>query len=207
MNPQFNLSWNRIITGGWNTAYTAEAYAIIGGYNPYMTKGEDMIMGERFSMARGDGNLPNTEVISTVSTRSNSSPRRYIFEVAAGKAAYGPDFEDPAVNVRIRALSIDQMLEDPVIKQYERINPGVNTGQIELMLNNEYGFVKSTTPNEAEAKKVMSRILLFLGFKPEDKTNNTPAEFSFTPDGKIVVNNWLNVKQVLDAYRLRHTTP
>src|SRR5690606_21501923 len=63
--PEWNYTWNRNITGGWNNAYSAEAYAMIQGYDK-VTKGEDMLIGEKITMARGDGDLPNLEVVGRV---------------------------------------------------------------------------------------------------------------------------------------------
>lgn len=195
-NPQANFNWNRIITGGWNTGFTAEAYALIGGYNPYMPKGEDMLMGELMSMARGNGNMPNTEVIGTVPTRSDSSPRRYILEVASGRAAYGPDFEDPQVNAEIRNKTVNELIE--------RISPlarleSQNLPTFQAMLNNEYQFIKNMVPSEQTAQNTANIIMFYLGFKQGD--------FEYTPNGQLSIKNIANVQDALSNYRARHQTP
>lgn len=86
--------WNRVITGGRNSAYTAEMYAKIGGYNPTMKMGEDMYIGQGISVYRGiergtkDANgryIPDTSVIGTVASRTDSSPRRFLDAYYANK--------------------------------------------------------------------------------------------------------------------------
>lgn len=194
-NPRANYTWNRVITGGWNTGFTAQAYAMIGGYNPYQTKGEDMIMGERFSMARGDGIMPNTDVIGKVPTRSDSSPRRYIWEAASGKAAYGPDFEDESVNKELRDKSPEELMQS--ISHLARLDDP-NASFFQAMLNNEFQFIRATTPNEEKAQSVTQFALMSLGFKRED------YEFK---NSKLIILEWANVKNALNNYRVRHKIP
>lgn len=195
-NLRGSFNWNRTITGGWNTAYTAESYALIGGYNPYMSKGEDMLIGERLSTARGDGFNPNTEIIGRVNTRSDSSPRRYIYEVATGQAAYGENFEDPAVNALIRDKTPEELMES--IENLSRID-SANTTLFASMVNNEYQFILGTTPSEADAQDVTKQVMLWLGFKPGD--------YEFGTSHNLVVKNWSNVSAALNGYRARHTRP
>jgi len=202
-NPNANFTWNRVITGGWNTAYSAEAYSLIGGYNPYQTKGEDMIMGERMSMIRGDGTNPNTQVIGKVATRTDSSPRRYIWEVASGKAAYGDSFEDPAVNAEIRNKTPEQLMER--ISFLSRIDES-NKVTFQQMINSEFDFLKATTPNEADAKEVAKLILLYLGFSNKGGADGK-GDYKFSASGKIEITNWANAKKALDDYRERHANP
>ncbi len=47
-NNDFSF-YNRVATSGWNTAFTAEAYALIGGYLP-VKRGEDTDIGRRISI-------------------------------------------------------------------------------------------------------------------------------------------------------------
>ena len=196
-NSNANLTWNRIITGGWNTAYSAEAYGLIGGYNPYQTKGEDMIMGERMSMIRGDGITPNTQTIGKVASRTNSSPRRYIWEVASGKAAYGDSFEDPAVNAEIRSKTPEELMKR--ISFLSRIDDS-NKTTFQQMINSEFEFLKATTPSGTDAREVAKLVLLYLGFKGD-------SDYKFLPSGSIEITNWNNAKKALEDYRTKHTSP
>lgn len=214
-NPNFKFSWNRVITGGWNSAYTAEAYALIGGYPgsesmgddrnvvPW-AMGEDMVIGERISMARGNGSLPNTQVIGKVSSRSDSSPRRYIYEAASGQAAYGPDFENESVNDKIREMTPEELLLE--VKKWERIDT-TNQGDFEQMLNSEYNFIRTTTPNLEEAQEVARMALLWLGFKRDDYEFYDLTTGAGITENRLRIKNISNVKAALENYRLRHPSP
>src|SRR5258708_32899086 len=96
-----------------------------------------MMIGERISMLRGDGKKPNTYVIGKVPSRSNPSPRRYIYKVASDKAAYGESFEDPLVNERIRNTSPVELMN--FISTFSTIHKRKLT-PIKHIAENEYGF-------------------------------------------------------------------
>lgn len=193
VNPKFSFNWNRVVTKGWNTAYTAEAYALTRGYDPDKTKDEDMIFGERISMLRGDGLIPNTQVIGTVSSKSNFSPRRCINEVATMKHAYGGSFEDSEVNRKIRNVSEEELMRE--ILPFARIG-SKNAWRFQSMINWQYWWIKENTPSLEEAKKLLQLGLLMLGFKRED--------YEFDKSEQIAVKEWGNVKKTLDNYRSKH---
>lgn len=67
--PDWGVTWARGATGSSNTAYTAEAYALVGGED-IKTPMRGRPIGERIAMIRGDGKTPNLDVVGTVSTRS-----------------------------------------------------------------------------------------------------------------------------------------
>jgi cellulose synthase/poly-beta-1,6-N-acetylglucosamine synthase-like glycosyltransferase len=48
VNPSADSRWNAVVLGGWNSAYTAEAYALIGG-SQNVRIGEDVDIGTRIS--------------------------------------------------------------------------------------------------------------------------------------------------------------
>ncbi|MFZ2975109.1 MAG: hypothetical protein WA055_00585 [Candidatus Moraniibacteriota bacterium] len=104
--------WNRVISGGWNTAYTAEAYAQIGGYTQTKVIGEDMEIGQKISVLRGIKNdktnefTPNTQTAKTSGLRSSSSPRRFIDALDRGVPPYD-DFE----NQKLKQFSLDELLD------------------------------------------------------------------------------------------------
>lgn len=196
VNPRANYTWNRVITGGWNTGFTAEGYALIGGYSRYQTKGEDLTIGEHLTMARGDGNLPNTDIVGKVPTRSDSSPRRFIWEIASGKGAYDEGFEDPVVNADIRNATTEELLGR--VSFVSRINDS-NMGSFGALVNNEYNFIKATTPDATTAQKVTQEVLTYIGLKKGD--------YRFTEDGRLEVSNWSNLQQALNDYRAKHPAP
>ena len=192
-NPNWNFTWNRIITGGWNTAYSAEAYALIGGYDSRQTKGEDMTIGEKITMVRGDGSMPNLDVVGRVPTRSDSSPRRFIGELITGKGAYTDTFEDERVNNFIKNATLDELLHS--VDSVSRISD-VNKGSFSGMFEGHYKSIKNLTLNETEAKEFMDSILMWIGFRKTD--------YNYTADGGLNITNWDNLKASLDDYRNRH---
>lgn len=190
--PDWNFTWNRIVTGGWNTGYTAEAYAMIDGYEVVET-GEDMSVGEKITMIRGDGSVPNLEVVGKVYTRADSSPRRFIHEILTDQGAYaGDNFSNEEVNQLIRDNSIDSALES--INKYSRIN-GSNIGAFNDFLQWQLGNAASVTPSKAERDQLMKRLVFWLGFKQDD--------YDIVGD-EVVIRSLDNVKLSLENYRHRY---
>ena len=109
--------WNRVVSGGWNTAFTAESYAQIGGYVSDVI-GEDMKIGQKISILRGSPNengeyIPNTQTAKASGLRSSSSPRRFIDSMIKNRGAYD-DFEDQS----LKDKSLDELLDG--IKEYSK---------------------------------------------------------------------------------------
>ena len=188
--PNWDFTWNRIVTGGWNTAYSAEIYAQIGGYD-VVVAGEDMSLGEKMTMVRGDGSRPNLEVVGKVPSRSDSSPRRFIHEIFNDKAAY-EDFGNEEDNEAIREQSIEEMLDS--ISYYSRITDE-NQDDFTNYLNHQFAFLQSVTPTTADAIQLTKRMLFFLGLKKDDYTISTNG---------LEVQNWDNVRAALNSYRDRY---
>lgn len=193
LNPKWDFTWNRNITGGWNTAYTAEAYALIGGYDN-VAVGEDMTVGEKITMARGDGNVPNLEVVGRVGSRSDSSPRRFIYEIIKDTPAYD-DFANEEDNKAIREKSLADALE--TISDLAELNDS-NAEAFHSYLARLVELSRTVTPTEAESRRFTGRLMFFLGFKKDD------YEYA---DGNLVIKNWGNLKQALQQYRVRYPAP
>jgi hypothetical protein len=191
-SPSWNYTWNRFVTGGWNTGYSAEAYAQIGGYD-VMETGEDMILGEKMTMVRGNGTLPNLEVTGTLHTRTDSSPRRFIHEIFSGDPAYGDKFTDEATNGTIRNNTIEQLMD--IIADFSRVNPE-NQSAFEGALSGIFSSIRSVTHTQTEANQLMRRLLFFLGLKKTD--------YNITDDGTLSVSSWKNFSNALEKYRLQH---
>jgi hypothetical protein len=191
-NPRetWNFTWHRTITGGWNTGYTAEACAMIGGYDSTQVSGEDMSIGEKMTMIRGDGDMPNLDVVGTVPTRSDSSPRRFLGEVVTKVPAY-QDFSNEAINKLIRETSLEDLLSQ--VSSVARITPE-NLGTFDGLFRGHYGSIKSLTPNEDAAKELYDSIMMWAGFKKED--------YSYSKDS-VEIHNWDNLKNALESYRER----
>jgi hypothetical protein len=44
-NSLYDFTWNRVVTSGWNTAISAEAFAVMGGYTPDRRLGATSVNG------------------------------------------------------------------------------------------------------------------------------------------------------------------
>ncbi len=193
-NPRWNSTWNRVVTGGWNTGYTAEAIALIGGYNSRAVMGEDMEIGQKISMIRGDGINPNLDTVGTIATRSDSSPRRYLVEVLTGKGAYSDAFADEKLNNFIRTASLDELHQ--AIASSARITTENQEIFRRMLENNLRYFVRNLTPTEEEARRVFDSGMFWLGFKKED--------YEYGEKGKLIVKDWSHLQSALEDYRARH---
>jgi hypothetical protein len=186
----WNATWNRVVTGGWNTGYTLEAYTNIGGYDTVVA-GEDMRIGEKISMVRGDGTQPNLEVIGTVGSRSDSSPRRFIQEIIENRGAY-EDFGNEETNRIIRDSSIPELMG--MIGTHARLSDG-NQQDFESYLSVIPHWTRDVTGgSRQEAEAMTRRILFMLGLSSSD--------YTYSPD-RITVTNWDNFRQSLETYRER----
>lgn len=201
VNPNADFLWNRTFTGGWNTGYTAEAYALIGGYDPLMAWGEDLMIGVRISMARSESLLPNTDVIGKTHSRTDSSPRRFIYSIASDDASYGDNFINPKINETIRNESIPKLLDR--IKHIARIDE-TNIEIFQNLFNFHFNYLLQCTPTTADAIKDMKRIMLFLGFKLEDST--TQGDYTISADKGVLITNYQNLKESLNSYRKKHSS-
>ncbi len=194
-NPNWNYTWNRVITGGWNTGYSAEAYALIGGYDSSMTKGEDMLMGEKMTMIRGDGAMPNLDVVGKVATRSDSSPRRFYAEAIKGRGAYSDAFEDVEFNKYVKNTSLEQMREE--LAPLSRVDGNEST--FADRLNGHLEACRQVLGDKQKGEEMFGTLAMFMGFKKDD--------YTIRPDGTLDITNWNNFKDALNGYRARHQNP
>lgn len=191
---QRDFHWSRPFTYGTNTAFTAEALALIGGYNWDGVIGEDLDIGKRISLLRGrnvNGTLiPNIDSVGLVKTRSNSSPRRYIWELAKtrGNAYSESNFQ----NGELRKVPLDQMIA-LVPERYRRLNESTKR-YFEKELWFLYESLRQMMPNSELAKKIAHRTLMLIGFKSQD--------IEITND-EIHILNTENFSRALEEYRKR----
>jgi hypothetical protein len=189
----FDFRWNREITEGWNSAHSAEALALIGGCNPLSATGEDLELGEKYSMVRGVNGKPNLDVIGRVPTRCSSSTRRCLASIILDKNAYlGGEFTNPYTNLMIRELSIEELLDRATA--VARITPE-NTDVFDKLVSEEISWGVGKVPVYKQSNFI-SRIMLFLGFDTGDYVINA--------DKTVTVANWENVKTKLTEYRGKH---
>lgn len=90
-----NFYWNRVVTGGWNTCFTAETYALIRGYTPTVRIFEDMDIGQRISVLRGywrgERFIPDVSTVSRFPYRAESSAARAILSLSQERHIYDDD--------------------------------------------------------------------------------------------------------------------
>lgn len=231
VNENFSFFWNTVITGGWNTSFTADVYTQIDGYGtrPWLDQigtTEDVDMGRRISLLRSNQTrngipVPNTHTIGTHPSKLRGSPRRFLHSLASGIGAYA-HFDDEQVSAQIRHGDTDEMLKRilPVAKLSEE-----NKGHFENYLTSAYNTLHSVTTDQALSKKLFSRYLLGVGigkFKIETGTNGVQTRIStnnlsqtepdwnddyhIEPDGRVVLDNVDNFAYALEAYRAGQAT-
>lgn len=169
-----NFVWNRIISGGWNTAYTAEAYAQIGGYVSDVVA-EDMKIGWKVSLLRGDVDengepLPNTKTVETSGLRASSSPRRYLDAMNKQEGPYD-NFQDQA----LKHKTLDELLEG--VKEFEHAKPEHRQAYEDSINRGFIFFRDQLTPEVGRA--VFERTLINLGLRPK-------TDFTYREDGTVV---------------------
>lgn len=108
-NPRYTFAWNRVVTAGWNVAFTLEAYVLAGGYTPTVELFEDMDLGQRISVMRGshapDGFVPGTGTMRWMPFEACSDGRRSLAALVAASDLYGaapdlPGFASATVRAR-----------------------------------------------------------------------------------------------------------
>ena len=221
-NEDFSF-YNRVTTHGWNTAFTAEAYALIGGYLPLKAR-EGFDIERRISIMRGTVDnlrrfIPNTYTVERISTRMQSSPRRHIYAVAKDTNPY-LDFADMQKTTEVRGLDPYEMVST---LPYARLSQE-NIAVFEEVLTKQWQFFARTVKNPDNRLRVFHRFMLFLGFgryhiSENDDGSSTvinsrvsneastewKLDYHITPDGKVAIENIGNMKYALDRYREKHT--
>ena len=162
-NEDFSF-YNRVTTGGWNTAFTAEAYALIGGYLPLKAR-EDYDIGRRISIMRGTADnqgrfIPNTYTVERVSTRMQSIPRRHIYAVAKDTRPYNANFANRKIMDEIRELNPYEMASTLPYKRLSLENIAV----FEEVLTKQWQFFARTVKNPDNRLRIFRKFMLFLGF-------------------------------------------
>ncbi len=190
-----SFTWNRIISGGWNTAYTAEAYVQIGGYVSDVIA-EDMKIGQKISVLRGKKDIKDNKfVINTYTAevsglRANSSPRRFIDAMVKQESPYD-NFEDQS----LKGKTIEELMTG--LKRFERISPE-HRQRYESGINAIYKFMKDEMGPGEEAKKSIEKTLFYMGLKQGE---NLDYIFNIKNIIEITNKGYEKIGQLLVDYR------
>jgi hypothetical protein len=92
--PAASFAWNRVVTAGWNVAFTLEAYVLAGGYTPDVELFEDMDLGQRIAVMRGGedqtrGFIPRTGTVQWMPFEACSDGRRAMAALLEAADLYG----------------------------------------------------------------------------------------------------------------------
>jgi hypothetical protein len=215
--------YNRVTTGGWNTAFTAEAYALIGGYLAAKV-GEDVDISKRIAVMRGmrdeKGNfIPNTYTVESIPTTIQSSPRRFIHALARRTPAYA-DYANEQTNAEIRSVSPEELMEH---LEGRRISSD-NLELFEEVLTKSRDLMCRNVRNIRMQEALFNRLMFMLGFKTykvamnpdgsQEITTGTLSQrasegwkldYHIDDTGKVRVDNINNIKSTLKQYRTAHS--
>ncbi|MGZ3144539.1 hypothetical protein ACVDFE_21595 [Lentzea chajnantorensis] len=173
-NPDYDFTWNRVVTSGWNTAITAEAFAAMGGYTPDRRLGEDVDLGERLSCVRGrwDGPVfrPEVGTVGALRTRAEGSPRRWLLRVAADVEPYNrsggyANFFSADVTARIKSPDPHDLLE--LARPSARLTRE-NAELFEDVLSGDLAFTRKVRKRRDAADEQWRWVCLALGLRPSD---------------------------------------
>lgn len=220
-NPYASQPWNGVILGGWNCAYTAEAYALIGGYQPVRV-GEDVDIGYRISVLRGEkmpsgAVLPNTRAIDTVRNIGQSNPRRFVYSLVTGKHAYHT-FGEHEIDEAIRHNDPKTVMQNAT--EGYRITED-NKKMFEKVLTDTRSMVQDAVKDPLMQQKLFSRLMTVLGFGKYKTLQGIDGEFRISGtlsakeedgwkldyrvdnEGKVHIDNIGNIANALEQYRLK----
>lgn len=173
-NSLYDFTWNRVVTSGWNTAISAEAFAVMGGYTPDRRLGEDVDIGERLSCLRGSWNgerfVPEVGTIAPLRTRAEGSPRRWLLRVAADMEPYNrkngyENFFSPIVTEYIKSPDYANLLD--TARPSARLSPA-NAHLFEDVLSRDFEFTLKVRKRRTDAEDQWRWVCHALGLHPAD---------------------------------------
>jgi hypothetical protein len=197
-NPDFDFNWSRVVTSGWNTMITMEAFCSIGGYTPNRRMGEDVGLGERISCLRGAWHgknfVPETRSIVSLPVRAEGSPRRWIQRLTSGIEPYSGDdnhknFFGPEIVNTIRKRVSEFLPRTP----WDSLRGAGDL--LEDALSQDWEFVRGVWgSNLAAAERHWRRVMVSLGFRALDWRFN---------GSMIRVQDVTHVEELLQSFRRR----
>jgi hypothetical protein len=144
----YSFAWNRVVTAGWNVAFTLEAYVLAGGYTPHVELFEDMDLGQRVSVMRGkarDGEfVPCTSTIAWMPYEACSDGRRALSAILDDQDLYD---EAPAIESFLAARRRARSWSLADARAFCRTAPST-VDQLERVLERRRGELEEIVPAE-----------------------------------------------------------
>lgn len=172
--PKANFYWNRVVTAGSNVMFSAEAYALIRGYSTGVPLFEDMDIGQRLSVLRGEyfrGRfVPNVRTVQRFSSREESDAARVMLSLRTQTHLYDdgdPDatFYNSQHEYAVRNADKRALLE--ALSDVAFLSRG-NSPRFEAILTSLLRETYRILCDEDSARKVFNRVMHWLGFAPDD---------------------------------------
>jgi glycosyltransferase involved in cell wall biosynthesis len=196
-NPSANFTWHRNVTGGWNTYFSAQIYAAIGGHARIRFL-DDVDIGNRISVLRaGADTKPNFEVrsIERLPMRMSSSPSRFMHALIKDADPYSGDdnyasFYDAEVEEVVKRNDIPALLEmmKPTADPH-----GPARAKYDAVLQRVHSALVDIDPVRADA--LMRSVMMHLGFARSDYELATST---------LKVASYVNFQATVQANRRRY---
>lgn len=181
-NTHHNFYWHRVVTAGSNVFFSAEVYALIGGYSDDVSVFEDMDIGQRISVLRGGclGThfVPRLDTIRRFSFRQESSIARVLLSLVNNGHLYGHDgtgFYD-----------VDHIIKRPNATAFllQELAPFArsqrsNLHRYERVLSDLYAEILRIFEVHGEGVELFRRVMICLGFKTNIYICTDSGDISF----------------------------
>jgi hypothetical protein len=187
IKPGVLLVGNSMMTGGGNTIFTAESYALAGGYDRGLNQDSDRGLGVRIIRLRDENGEPNAFTVGNIEAVSYADPTRFIRGVAERIQDTPPTQSNVSPDELMRQLSAK-------LNRFAALDDS-NKSVFESLLNAEYTSLQNALKDPVQADPLMWQILDNLGFTE----NDYHVEL-----GEIKVANWDRVKEKLSELRKIH---
>lgn len=192
----YNWVWNRIISGNGPVAMSALAYAMVGGYDPNLRSGEDMIMGEMVSVARGNLDpsgqmlIPNLDTVRSIPVNVRSNFIRF----GTYLITQTPPYEEQEFT-KPKDITHEQILD--AIAQFRRIDPSnrLNIRRFENLVQEQVEALGKLVGRQSLLRqRYLPRFMNLLGFSPDD--------YNYS-NGNVVIRTWQGMQNKLAGERDR----
>lgn len=163
-----NFYWNRVVTAGSNVFFSAEIYGQIGGYSEDVVVFEDMDIGQRISVLRGQYSkgqfVPCMSTVCRFVGREESSFARILLSLIQKSHVYqhdGSEFFDVDHIIK-RPGAVSLLLAE--LLPYAELTED-NKWRFENLLADSLSELHRIC-NADVASKLFRRIMFYLGFSP-----------------------------------------